>query len=447
MPRLPVSAKVRTNAVESDKWLAWAKQTVADLGFEPGQYNLVITIFFVPYVIFAPPIAMLGKRFGPAVVLPVLMFGFGSMTLLAAAVNNFGGLFAVRFLLGMAESAFFPLVIYYLTTFYRRGELARRLAMFYAASNIANAFSGLLAFGVFHIESTLQKWRYLFLIEGAASVLFALFAYWYLSRSASEARFLNEEEKSLAFYRIQTDSSSTVSEKFNFKDSMQIFKHPTTYCFILIEVCLGVPLQSVGLFMPQIISRLGYDVLTTNLYTVAPNVGGAAMLLILAFSSDFLRIRFPFIMLGFALTFTGFIVYATISDVQANIRLAYFATFMMVWGTAAPSVLLSTWYNNNIAHEGRRLVLTSVGVPCANVMGLVSSNIFRDEQKPKYETALITTAAFGGAGVLIAGALGCYMMYDNYRRNRAAGVKTSARDVATKRLRDGPSVPEFRWFL
>ena len=49
----------------------------------------------------------------------------------------------------MAESGFFPLVIYYLTTFYRRGELARRLAIFYAASNIANAFSGLLAFGVF----------------------------------------------------------------------------------------------------------------------------------------------------------------------------------------------------------------------------------------------------------------------------------------------------------
>ena len=49
----------------------------------------------------------------------------------------------------MAESGFFPLVIYYLTTFYRRGELARRLAIFYAASNIANALSGLLAFGVF----------------------------------------------------------------------------------------------------------------------------------------------------------------------------------------------------------------------------------------------------------------------------------------------------------
>jgi len=369
------------------------------------------------------------------------------MTLLSAAVVNFGGIFALRFILGMAESGFFPLVIFYLTTFYRRGELARRLAIFYAASNIANAFSGLLAFGVFHIRSKLLVWRYLFLIEGAASVLFAIFAFWYLPRSASEAKFLGEEEKSLAFHRIQMDSSSIVSEKLNIRESLVIFKYPSTYCFILIEICLGVPIQSVALFMPQIIQRLGYDTLKTNLYTVAPNVGGAAMLLILAFSSDYFRIRFPFIMLGFLLTFIGFVIYAAIEDVEANIHLAYFATFMMVWGTSAPSVLLSTWYNNNIAHEGRRLLLTSVGVPCANVMGLVSSNIFRQNEAPKYETALITTACFGGTGALVAGLLGCYMILDNYRRNRAAGVKTTARDVPTKRLRDGPSVAEFRWFL
>jgi hypothetical protein len=243
------------------------------------------------------------------------------------------------------------------------------------------------------------------------------------------------------------DSSSVVSEEFNLRDSLGIFKHPTTYCFLLIEICLGVPIQSVALFMPQIIERLGYSLVMTNLYTVAPNVGGAVMLLILAFSSDLLRIRFPFIMLGFAFTFIGFIIYAAIDDVQGQIQLAYYATFMMVWGTSAPSVLLSTWYNNNIAHEGRRVVLTSVGVPMANVMGLVSSNIFRENEKPKYETALITTASFGACGCLIAGLLGAYMVFDNFRRNRRDGRKTTARDVPTHRLREGPSVPEFRWFL
>lgn len=245
-----------------------------DLGFATGQYNLIVGIFFVPYVIFAPPFAMLAKKYGPARALPIMMFSFGSLTLLMAAARNFGGVFALRWFLGMAESAFFPVVIYYLTTFYRRGELARRLAIFYAASNIASAFGGLLAFGVFQIESHLidYSWRWLFIIEGAGTVSFSFFAFWYLPASAAQAKFLNEEEKALARHRIQVDSSSTVNEKFNLRDALKIFKLPTTYGFLLIEICLGVPLQGVSLFLPQIVARLGYDSVKTNLYTVAPNI-------------------------------------------------------------------------------------------------------------------------------------------------------------------------------
>jgi hypothetical protein len=110
-------------------------------------------------------------------------------------------------------------------------------------------------------------WRYLFIIEGSASVLFSAFAFWYLPRSSAEAKFLGEEEKALAFHRMQVDSSSVVQEKFNLKDSLKIFTYPTTYCFLMIEICLGVPIQSVALFMPQIIQRLGYGTVKTNLYT------------------------------------------------------------------------------------------------------------------------------------------------------------------------------------
>lgn len=41
-----------------------------------------------------------------------------------------------------------PGVVYYLSTFYTRGELAGRVGIFYSMSMMANAFSGLLAFGV-----------------------------------------------------------------------------------------------------------------------------------------------------------------------------------------------------------------------------------------------------------------------------------------------------------
>ena len=263
------------------------------------QYNIILSVFFVPYVLTAPFLGILGKKYGPSRILPIMMFCFGFVTVMVVAVKNFGGLMTIRWFLGMCESAFFPLVIYYQTTFYRRGELARRLALFYAAQSIASAFGGLLAFGVFQIKSGhLADWRYLFLIEGLCTLLFSLFAFWYLPYNAAQAKFLTEDEKKLAFYRMQVDSSSVVNEAFNLRDALKIFKHPTSWIILGklnmdspfstssirsrlmpsltpssepgIEICLGVPLQSVQLFLPVIIKRLGYSTVKVSRTPIRP---------------------------------------------------------------------------------------------------------------------------------------------------------------------------------
>ena len=417
------------------------------LGLVGSDYNIILSVFFVPYVLTAPFLGIAGKKFGPSRVLPCMMMSFGVFTLMVVAVQNFSGLLALRWFLGMSESAFFPLVIYYQTTFYRRGELARRLAIFYAASSIASAFGGLLSYGVFQIHSgSLANWRYLFVIEGSASMLFAIFAFWYLPYDAQSAKFLTAEEKQLAYYRIQVDSSSVVGEKFNLKSALGILKHPTSWLILAIEICLGVPLQSVSLFLPVIVKRLGYSTVKTNLYTVAPNISGAVMLLILGFASDLTRLRFPFIALGFAFTCIGFIIFAAV-DIQTDLNVAYFACFMMTWGTSAPSVILDVWYNNNIADENKRMLLTSIGVPIANLMGVVSSNIFQNKDAPKYLPALTTTAIFGAIGCVLTLLLGAWMIIDNKRRDMRDGRKIKAIDIPSELLAAGPSDPRYRWFL
>ena len=87
------------------------------LGLKDHDYNIILSIFFIPYVLTAPFLGVLGKKFGPNRVLPAMMFSFGCFTIFVTAVMNFSGLLAIRWFLGMAESAFFPLVIYYLTTY------------------------------------------------------------------------------------------------------------------------------------------------------------------------------------------------------------------------------------------------------------------------------------------------------------------------------------------
>ena len=80
------------------------------------------------------------------------------------------------------------------------------------------------------------------------------------------------------------------------------------------------------------------------------------------------------------------------------------------------------------------------------MMGVVSSNIFRNKDAPDYIPALATTAAFGAFGIVLTLLLGAYMIVDNKRRNSKQGVNLRARDVSTESMRDGPASPDFRWY-
>jgi MFS family permease len=204
------------------------------LHFQGNQYNILLSIFIIPFVLTAPGMNLLTKRFGAKYVLPSAMLIFGAMAMISAACTNFGQLLATRWFLGMAESGFYPGVIFYLTTFYKRSELAGRLSLFYAASSIAGAFTGLISFGVFQIRGPIKGWQYLFLIEGALTIVGGLVALVLLPKSAATAYFLDEKEKELAYHRIANDSSVTVDAKFDLRFAMKIFSTDRLWPFYML---------------------------------------------------------------------------------------------------------------------------------------------------------------------------------------------------------------------
>ena len=63
-----------------------------------------------------------------------------------------------------------------------------------------------------------------------------------------------------------------------------------------------------------------------------------------------------------------------------------------------------------------------------------------------YIPALSTTAAFGATGIVLTLSLGAWMIIDNKRRDRKQNKRMRAPDVATEILREGPKVPDFRWY-
>lgn len=241
------------------------------------------------------------------------------------------------------------------------------------------------------------------------------------------------------------DSSTVVDAKFDFKRAISVFKTDRLWpVYMCIAFSLMVPQLSVQLFLPQIIARLGYSTVKTNLLTVAPNVVASLFTVMVAFSSDYTGDRSIHLASCLLMTCIGFIVLAAI-DTAKNIAVGYFCAFLLTCGAFITSPLLTTWYNNNTPDENQRAILTPVLVALGNSMGLVSSNIFRKQDAPNYVLASIISAGFGAVGIVITLSLGYYMKWDNARRNKEQGVNLKAKDVFTYDLVDGQKDLNWRW--
>jgi MFS family permease len=116
------------------------------------QYNTALTLFFVPYGFFEVPSNIVLKLLRPSIWISILMFSWGTVMTLMGTITDYRGLLIARFFLGVAESGFFPAATYLLTIWYLRYEVQRRMAVFYAAASLSGAFSGLLAYGIQHMD-------------------------------------------------------------------------------------------------------------------------------------------------------------------------------------------------------------------------------------------------------------------------------------------------------
>ena len=134
-------------------------------------------------------------------------------------------------------------------------------------------------------------------------------------------------------------------------------------------------------------------------------------------------------------------------------------------GAFSPSVLVAAWYSNNTPSESRRAVVAAVMgeflfvvvspraqanqfelVAIANSSGLISTNVFREKDEPKYVLALAVSAAFGGLCLVLVAGVGIWMRWENARRNREQGVNITSKDVDTSEVH-GPSHPSWRYVV
>lgn len=67
------------------------------------------------------------------------------------------------------------------------------------------------------------------------------------------AKFFTEEERACAIHRIMTDSSAEIEEKLSLSDAIKVFKHPVAVAWMFVEICIGVPINSINNWFPKLL--------------------------------------------------------------------------------------------------------------------------------------------------------------------------------------------------
>ncbi|KAI8064527.1 major facilitator superfamily domain-containing protein [Gongronella butleri] len=355
-----------------------------DVHITPDQFNTCVMIFYVGFLIFQVPSNILIKRFSAKRWLPLLMVLWGTVATLHATASSYGQLLALRFFLGLFESGFFPGVIYYLTLFYKKSEMATRIALFWGSTVAAHAFAGVLAYGILQLrgKSGLAGWQWLFLLEGIPTVLLAFVAWWYLPVLPDQWAFLSAEERSTATQRLTKDSGHVTlgdMDASNKKQAFLAFTDWKVWMWMIMFFCGSVPNTSVSNFLPSIVRGMGYDdKLSANLMSAPPYLCAVVVMIAFAYSSDRLGDRAYHAIGGACICLVGYILLLTVYKV------AYVGVCIAVAGIFIINPIVNAWLTSNIAPDMKKSVATAMAVSANNAAGLLGSNIYRASDAPRY---------------------------------------------------------------
>lgn len=351
-----------------------------DLGLEDEEFNVILSVFYVSYIVLELPMTMAVRRYGPRLVLPTMAVLWSIVTLFTGFVTGYASMLAMRLLLGATEAGIFPGLNYYISTLYKRGEISKRICMLFVSIALSGAFGGLLAYAVFKMDGVGGKagWRWLFIIEGLMSLVAGLLSYALLPNAAHTAYCLTEDEKCIAKDRLET---GIVEEDAAGKGTKEALASSLTWISGLVQLGANTFLFGFSLFLPTIVNGMGYKNTRVQYLIIPIYLLGATTYFLAASLAD----RFPkktlyMILLASVPILIGYIILLT--DHRPPVK--YMATFLLSTGGYIVPGLNITWLCSIDSPRYKRAVAIGLNQTLGNIGGVIAGQIYRDQDSPDY---------------------------------------------------------------
>ncbi|KAK4541561.1 hypothetical protein LTR36_007858 [Oleoguttula mirabilis] len=347
---------------------------VTDLHMTSGQYNAALSLFFVSYAGFEPLTNVLLKRLRPSVFIPAIMIFWGICMACMGLVHNFSGLAAARWFLGMAEAGLFP------------GKHTR------SQKTWTETCADLILIGTTYpvtvngagkMDGVGGKpgWAWIFILEGLATILIGIASYYMVHDFPDDAKFLSPDDRHRVLRRLKADAQSSAEhEEFRMAYFWASVTDWKTWAFAVIYMGCDGALYAFSLFLPTIISELGYASTKANLLSVPPYAAAAVLTVFIGWLADRTQQR------GWCNVGVSFLGIAGFSMLLGSNHagVKYAGTFLGALGIYPCVANTISWAANNTEGVYKRGVTIGFVIGWGNLNGVMSSNVYQAKDKPNY---------------------------------------------------------------
>ncbi|MFG3020720.1 MFS transporter [Streptomyces sp. NPDC048254] len=343
----------------------------SDLGISTAAFGFATGIFSAGYIALQIPSNLALNKLGPRRWLGFLTMSWGVVAMLTSLIQGESSLVAIRIALGAVEAGLLPGMFMYLTIWFpprMRGRITAVVCLpFYAilgtplSAIIMQYANGLMG---------LAGWRWMFLLEGAPTIIIGLVLLRFLTDSPATAAWLSEEERA-ALVRVTSTGEAVEKPKIRARDIFDRLRD-----LRLVTLSLGVSLLWVGFaaitsFLPLIIAGFAehahtkLSVVQTGLLSGLVYIPATLVAMAWVSSSDRRNERVWHVAWGALLAAAG-----TVLAVNApNLWLTLLGTLLLTSGIYAALFLV---WQIPIGHLSGPVAM-SVGIAMTTMLGNIGS--------------------------------------------------------------------------
>ncbi|KAL4887641.1 major facilitator superfamily domain-containing protein [Aspergillus karnatakaensis] len=379
------------NCIDRNNYAAARLQHIErDLHMSDAQFQTGLSVFYVGYTIFQIPSNMVLNHFGrPSWHIGLSILAWGLVTACTSTVKSFNGLVACRVVLGCVEAPVYPGMIFYLSKWYKQSELSLRLSICLSAGIIASATGSLIAAGIsasLDGARGLEAWRWLYIIEGAVSILGGFVLIALLPDFPHTWAALTPATREVAIRRLTLETSTTDLDSTitPLRGLYMALADPKLYLMTAINT--GI-IASIGCqnFFPTMTRSLGYSNIISLLLVAPPFVFTAIYSWIHSYLSDKTGHRFWFVFYPAPIAITGFVIF--MSPIS-SFGVRYFSMFLMLF-IYSMNTVISAWIASVMSRPpAKRAAAMGFVSMIANGCAVWTPFTYRERDSPHWRLAL-----------------------------------------------------------